>query len=131
MAGIDVNDVLVDMDLSTVFDVRRRHETVNDKGRTRIVDEMFPGQRGVITWEDGAINRNPDGSIAQEHIKIVTPFSLRDTSMGFQADVIIWNGAEYTITSSKANRHFGRGFTRATASSRRATDSPPPMGNVP
>lgn len=131
MANLDVNDVLLDPLLSTDFSVRRRSETVNQQGRNELLEELFEGQRGIITWEDNSLNRMPDGSIAQESIKVVTPFSLRDASFGFQPDVIIWKGAEYLVTSVRANRHIGRGFTRATATSTRATDNPPVMGNLP
>jgi hypothetical protein len=131
MAGIDVNDVLVDPLLSTTFDVIRRQETVDAMGRAVITETLYEGQQGIITWERGTIQRMPDGTLAQQVLNVVTPFSLRDASVGWQADQIIWGGETYLVTMLKPNRHFGRGFTRAVAMTTRATDDPPVMGNMP
>lgn len=129
MAGIDVNDVLMDPMLSTTFSVRRRSEVVNSRGRTVITETVIDNVVGIITWEDGKIEREPDGTLAQQRLKIVTPFSLRDASLGFQPDYITWKGVEYLITWTHPNRHIGRGFTRATATSTKATDPPPVAGS--
>lgn len=128
---LDVNDVLTDPILSTTFNVRRRAETVLPNGRVQLGEEHFTGLQGIITWERGTIQRMPDGTLAQQVLNIITPFSLRDASVGWQADVVIWNGEEYLVTMLKPNRHMGRGFTRAVAMSTRATDNPPPMGSIP
>lgn len=130
MAGIDVNAVMLDPLLSTMFDVKRRQEAVGADGRVAISDEYFAGLRGVITWEEGPIMQTPEGVMAKQSIKIATPFSLRDASFGFQPDIVVWEGEEYRITSVKAHRHLGRGWTRATAESTRATNTPPPEGST-
>jgi len=128
--NIDVNDVLVDPDLSTVFDVRRQRETVGSNGRTVITPELFEGVQGIITWLEGPITQREDGLLTRQGINIATPFSLRDASFGFQPDIVIWQGTEYRVVSTKAHRHLGRGWTRATAESTRASDNPAPTGST-
>lgn len=130
MAGIDVNDVMVDPEFATVFDVKRRTEVVNNQGRTELTETMFPAIVGIITWTEAGISRGEDGTIVPQSLNVVTPFSLRDNSQGFAADVIVWQGEEYLVKSIKANRHLGRGFTRASAETTRTPDLPPPTGSV-
>lgn len=131
MADLDVNDVLLDPMFSTLFNVRRRQETIGDNGRTVLNEEVFENQRGIITWQDARIVQREDGVMTPQAINIATPFSLRDASFGFQPDVIVWQSEEYRITSIKPWRHLGRGWTRASAESTRVTNSPPPTGALP
>jgi hypothetical protein len=131
MAQLDVNDVMLDPDLSTVFDVRRQQETINEaNGRTVLRNELFEGVIGIVTWDDGTITQTENAVIAAQTINVATPFSLRDASFGYQPDIIIWQGAEYRVTMTKPHRHLGRGWTRAKAESTRGTDSPAPTGST-
>ena len=70
--------------------------------------------------------RREDGQLSPASIDIATPFSLRDDSAGFQPDVVLWRGGEYTVMSSAPYRHFGEGFTKAKAVSTVAADPPAP-----
>lgn len=127
MPSLDVNVVLSDPDLADCFDVRRSTETVGADGRSQgVQDEMILGCLGVIKWDTGMTERSADGAHSPESITISTAFSLRDTSQGYQPDVVIWREAEYTVMKSAPNRHFGEGFTVATCVSTRALDNPAP-----
>lgn len=132
MALIDVNEVLADADLATTFNVRRHNESVSmATGRTVITpDEVFENIVGVITWKDGPIVQGADATITAQQINVATSFSLRDASFGYAPDTIIWQGVEYRVTSTKSHRHLGRGWTRASAESIRATDQPAPDGST-
>lgn len=127
---VDVNDVLVDPSMSTEFSVVRRGEAVDDKGRSRLTEERFDALLGVITWLDGDVTTGEDATTTSQAISIATPFSLRDASFGFQPDLVVWQGETYRVNKVKAHRHIGRGWTRATATSVRSTDSPPPPGST-
>lgn len=126
MPSLDVSMVLSDPDLADTFSVRRRAETVGQNGRVATTPTLIEDIIGVITWDTGETKRRDDAQISQEGIKVVTQFSLRDESTGFQPDVIIWRGGEYTVMQTEPYRHFGEGFTSAKAVSTRATDRPAP-----
>lgn len=126
MPSLDVNMVLMDPDLADTFDVRRNNETVGTDGRVVKTPELMTGLTGIIKWDTGKTQRGPDGAMSPATLEIITAFSLRDTSFGFQPDVILWRGAEYTVVQSAPNRHFGEGFTKAKAVSTRAMDIPAP-----
>ena len=125
MPKMDVNEVLMDPDLSDTFSVRRRAESVNEKGRTEVVPEMHEGLIGVVTPMDPAkLDRRDDGQIAERAIRVSTPFALRGASFGFQPDVIVYDGTEYLVVKVKSLRRFGAGFYKAEAASFRITDNP-------
>lgn len=130
MAGIDMTAVMIDPLLSSFFSVVRRQEAVGPDGRVTMSEETFDNIQGVVTWKEGPVNQREDGLLGLQEISIATPFSLRDASFGFQPDLIIWEGEQYRVTSVKAHRHLGSGWTRATAESFRATNSPPPEGST-
>ena len=126
MPSLDVNMVLLDPDLADTFDVRRSQEAVGANGRMSVVSESFPDQVGVVKWDAGRTERGPDGALTPSLLMVITPFSLRGASFGYQPDVVIWRGSEYTVMKSKPYRQFGEGFTIAECESTRAADNPAP-----
>lgn len=124
MPSLDVNVVLTDPDLADGFSVRRNAETLDDYGRTVKTPTVIAGQMGIVTWDTGETVRREDGQLSPASIEIVTPFSLRDESRGFQPDVVLWRGGEYLVIKSEPYRHFGGGFTKARAVSTIAQDAP-------
>jgi hypothetical protein len=127
---VDVNDVLTDPSMRTEFSVVRRSESVGADGRSQMAEERIDDLLGIITWADGDVESGEDLTRTGQAISIATPFSLRDASFGFQPDLVVWNGEQYRVNRIKAHRHVGRGWTRATATSVRATDNPPPVGST-
>lgn len=130
MPGIDVNEVMLDPDLATTFDVRRQQETTGLDGRSIVTPTLFPAVVGVITFEDAQIEQGDDATQTPQVIIVATPFSLRDASFGFQPDIVVWQNTDYRVISIKAHRHLGRGWTHARAASTRASDNPPPTGST-
>lgn len=125
MPRLDVNEVLLDPDLSDTFCVRRRAESFNEKGRTQVTEDTIPGITGVVTPMDPAkLDRRDDGQIADRAIRVSTPFALRTASTGFQPDVIVYDGTEYLVVKVKSLRRFGQGFYKAEAASFHITDNP-------
>lgn len=121
---IDVTEVILDPLISDTFDVRRQSESVALNGRTQIVPEWFREQRGVIKPADSAgLTRRDDGQYVSNEITVLTNFALRDASIGFQPDVVLWDGVEYTVSQALPYRRLA-GFTKARCVSTRAIDAP-------
>lgn len=122
---LDVSMVLADPMLSDSFSVRRESESVGSNGRTTTVGELIEGLTGIITPEEPAdLQRRDDGQLVPHNISIITSFSLRDASFGYQPDVVIWGGTEYLVKKVLSFQRVS-GHTQALATSTRATDRPP------
>lgn len=121
---LDVSMVLMDPLISDTFDVRRNSESVDQSGRTTTVSDWHRGLTGVITpQEPSKLERRDDGQLVPHTIMVHTAFALRDSSFGFQPDVVLWNGIEYLVTAIQPYQRMA-GFTQALATSTRTTDTP-------
>lgn len=121
---LDMSCVVNDPLLSTTFNVRRNNEVVNSRGRTTKASELFENVTGIVhPVEPASVQRSDVGQMGPSSISVVTSFALRKAAFGFQPDVVLWNGAEYTVVEALPYQQMA-GFTRATATSTRAMDSP-------
>lgn len=96
---IDLSDLLDDPDIGGVPMTRiRRAQTVGDNGRA--VDTFAPsGFTGIVTMDKGAIlNRIPEGEYISGSILVHAPAnSLRIAGIGYDADLVQWRCANYTV----------------------------------
>jgi hypothetical protein len=125
MPGLDVSFMTADPMLADVFDVTRRAETVNSKGRTTVTNEFFTSVVGVVTQQSPAdLMRAPEGQIVPRRIMVCTQFALRGAVVGYQPDLITWNGTQYLVTEVLPYSRFGEGTYEVVAESQQAQDVP-------
>lgn len=125
MPMLDVSWVVLDPMLADVFTVIRRTETVDSTGRPVIGSTSFPDQLGVITQEaPNALQRADDAETVPRVITVSSKFNLRGASLGYQPDLVIWNGTTYLVKQVLPYSRFGSGFYEATASSMTTMDVP-------
>ena len=115
MPTLDVTDLVLDPDFATTGLICIRSvEVVGEDG----VAVQTPAQTpftGVVTQGKGAkLDRLDGSSRTEDSILIHTPFVLRVSGVGYAADVVLWNGARYTVSQVNDYSTFGRGFVAAT-----------------
>lgn len=121
---LDVSMVLADPLISDEFDVKRQAESVGANGRTAVTPEWFYKQRGVVKADKPSrLSRRDDGQIVEHSISVISAFSLRDATLGYQPDVVLWGGREYLVVQALPYQRVA-GFTWAKCTSTRATDNP-------
>ena len=115
MALLDVTEVLLDpdfMDMGLVC--KRSTQTVGDNGRaTNVQSSTTFG--GVVTSDNGDIlERIAGGERKKGSITIHTLFRLTaGDGEDIIADVVTWQGRDYTVANVNDYSHFGRGFVAA------------------
>lgn len=125
MANLDISELFDDPDFASSFDVKRRQEVVGTNGRATTTDTLHEGITGSV-WPSEPSNqqRTEDYETSFRVIEIATSFRLRAASTGFKADIVIWEGIEYTVKAVKNFTRYGSGFVHATAESVASTDAP-------
>lgn len=115
MPFLDVSEVLSDPDFCTIgMTCTRTSQTVSEAGLGMNVPASIPFN-GVVTSDKGAVlARLAAGERIEGSIIIHSRFRLRAGSQGYTADVVTWNGAQYTVTHVNDYSTFGRGFVAAT-----------------
>lgn len=133
MPMLDVSWVTTDPMMADTFDVERRQDVIGANGRTTpTVVETFMALVGVVTQQDPAdLMRRDDGQIVPRRIFVASPFAFRGATkdgpplpVGFQPDLISWNGTKYVVTNVMSYQRFGRGFSEVVAESMTAVDTP-------
>jgi hypothetical protein len=124
---LDFTDIIYDTDLSDVFDVIRRTETVSTAtGRSSVTEEIITGLTGVVVPGDpGNIMRDESGQMTSRLITVTTDFRLRPASLNSQPDQVLYDGVPYTVKAVKLWTRLGPGFVKAVAESQRSYDPPP------
>lgn len=142
MPLLDVSELMSDPLFVETFDVIRRQETVDDKGRVVIVPELFEGVVGSVQPKDTAIGGNiitqgEDASLRGANFNVYTSFRLRSVSKDvapapdgtrFLPDVIVWNGDHLLVALINDYSHYGAGFIHAECASIDAVDYAPDGG---
>lgn len=115
MPWLDVNDVILDPDfLDMTLSVARNAQTVGSDG-IAIDTPTTVGFFGVITSLSGSIlYRVAEGSRITDTITVHTPFPLIPGQAGYDADVVTWQGRQWTVTNVNDYSTYGRGFIAAT-----------------
>jgi galactose-6-phosphate isomerase len=114
MPYLDVSDCLLDPDFcdSTLSAVRSSTST-NAQGLTQTVQTTC-GFAGVVTSDAGIdLERGAAGEHGSGSISIITRFGLRAAGLGVTADVVTWNGRQYTVVKVNDYSTYGIGFIEA------------------
>lgn len=115
MAQLDVTEILLDPDfMDTGLVCKRSVQTVGDNGRATNAVTSTPFA-GVVTSDKGDIlERIAGGERKKGSITIHTVFRLTAGSGEDSiADVVTWQGRDYTVANVNDYSHFGRGFVAA------------------
>lgn len=130
MPQLDVSFMTFDPMLADTFCVTRRIDKVGDNGRTVPTDDQtFTGLYGVVTQESPSeLMRNPDGQMAPRLIFVASMFAFRGPSeeneLGYQPDIITWNGTQYTVKSVLPYSRYGAGTYEVIAEMMQAIGKP-------
>jgi galactose-6-phosphate isomerase len=115
MPLLDVSDVLLDpefMDLT--LSVTRNAQTVGNDGIAVLSSTTTPFF-GVVTSLNGSVlTRVAEGERISDTITIHTKFKLIDGQSGYDADVVNWQGLQWTVTNVNDYSTWGAGFVTAT-----------------
>lgn len=113
MPLLDVAEILLDPDFVDSLVCARMVQTVDDNGIATDTASTIPFY-GVVTNNTGdLLIRLADGSWINGSITVHSQFNLIAGSDGIDADVVTWNGRQYTVTSLSDWSRFGIGFTAA------------------
>ncbi len=126
MPLLDVSFMTSDPMLADVFTVTRRTDVIDDFGRTApTAVETFNDVVGVVTQQDPAdLMRRDDGQMVPRMIFVASTFLFRGASVGYQPDIITWNGTGYTVKHVMNYSRFGAGTVEVVAESMQAMDNP-------
>src|SRR5437016_576589 len=116
MSMLDLSPVLTDPVLLDTFEVRRRFQTLNNYGESKISIESHPGVAGVIFPEGlNDLTRRSEAEVTTKSIVVITRFALRGESetvdgLEYQPDVVFWRGNSYLIVRVEDYSNVSRGF---------------------
>ena len=115
MPFLDVSEILSDPDLSDTFDVTRSTQTVNSNGLASVTQATTTGIAGVVTFDKNyVLQRQAQGSHIEGAIIIHTTFRLTNGTGAADADIVTWNGRQYTVVMVSDWSRYGAGFVSAT-----------------
>jgi hypothetical protein len=114
MPLLDVSDLLTDPDfVDNSLTCTRSAQTVGDDGMA-VNTPTVTAFSGVVTNDTGdQLMRGPDGARIDGSITIHTRFQLIDGKVGFDADVVTWQGRQYTVVNVRDWSTYGQGFVAA------------------
>jgi hypothetical protein len=113
MPLLDVAEVLLDPDFVDSLVCTRNTQTVSEKGLATDVQTSTPFY-GVVTNNTGdLLMRLAEGSRISGSITVHSQFNLIAGADGIDADIVTWDGRQYTVTNVGNWSRFGRGFTAA------------------
>lgn len=111
MPLLDVTELFSDPDFATTFFVERTTEDVNTKGRNKPTTAIVPTPVVGVVQPAGAttLARLAEGSNLTGAVEIWTTFPLSNgKGNNYQgADVVIWQGARYTVIDSEPWLEYG------------------------
>jgi hypothetical protein len=119
MPFLDVSDVLLDPDfMDLTLTVTRNAQTVGNDGNSVITSTTTPFY-GVVTNLSGSVlHRVAEGEHISDTITIHSQFKLIDGQSGYDADIVNWQGLQWTVTNVNDYSQYGRGFVSATCTLR-------------
>jgi hypothetical protein len=115
MPLLDVSDVLLSPDfMDLTLSVTRNAQTVDNDG-IAVISPTTTGFYGVVTSLNGSVlTRVAEGERISDTITIHTQFKLIDGQSGYDADVVNWQGLQWTVTNVNDYSTYGVGFVQAT-----------------
>lgn len=110
MPLLDVSDALDDADFADQLTLTVRVVAVGDDGRG-VTTETTTNISGVVTSDRGR-NRDliAEGQRQVGSIMVHTRSRLTPGSEGREADLVAWNGRQYTVSSVDDYSRYGAGF---------------------
>lgn len=114
MPLLDVSSVLDNPMFKDSLTCTRNTQTVGGDGRAvnSATDTPFTG---VVTSDTGdVLQRLAEGSYIKGSIVVHTRFVLIDGLSGKDADIVTWQGRQYTVSSVNDYSTYGAGFVAAT-----------------
>lgn len=116
---LDVTDVLRDPAFKDVIDVIRNTSVVDDHGFNVVTPKTYRNVSAVVTQAGGdVLRRQIAGERIEGNISVYTMFRLTDgrdfANNDLTADIVIYDGNKYTVTSVKDYSRWGQGFVAAT-----------------
>lgn len=113
MPLLDVSEVILDIDFVDSLVCARMTQVVSGNGIATDTASTIPFH-GVVTNNTGdLLMRLAEGSRITGSITVHSRFNLIAGADGVDADVVTWNGRQYTVTNVSDWSRFGRGFTAA------------------
>lgn len=117
MPALDMSDALLEPQLQDCFTVLRRSEAINEFGENVITVQRIRDVEGVVSPGNSHLERGPDMQNMPQVIEIDTTFRLQGPSPGRQADVVLWSGDNFLVTSINDSARYGFGWVHAVCSS--------------
>lgn len=124
MPLINASRIIASPRLSTLFDVVRREETINEFGETEVTEVRFEDVRGVICAASKPLVRLPEAQHTPNQVNVTTNFRLRSAEDGFQPDLIEWKGNSYLVTQVDDYSEYGSGHTSAVCDLQSKVENP-------
>ncbi|WCM21362.1 hypothetical protein NDK50_07915 [Paraburkholderia bryophila] len=113
MPLLDVAEILLDPDFVDSLVCARNIQTVGSNGLAVDAATSTPFY-GVVTNNTGdLLMRLAEGSRISGSITVHSQFNLIAGAAGIDADIVTWNGRQYTVTNIGDWSRFGKGFTAA------------------
>jgi hypothetical protein len=125
MPTLDVTEILDDPDICDTFSVIQRTETANSFGESTLTETQTDNVVGVVVPGSGTLTREDDHQSLTKTISVVTTFRLQGPSPGFQADIVVWKGSRYLVTTLDDLTNYGAGHVEAECVSVNLVDPPP------
>jgi hypothetical protein len=130
MATLDVSQVPICAEFGDTFQVQQRTDQLSQTGRST-AGQIWSGP-GPITCigtiyptGENSLVRQEDQQHGLKTLTIVTPYRLRTTAPGCQADVVYYRGNMFIVKEVNDYTPFGAGFVEAVCSSVESIDIPP------
>ncbi len=116
MSALDLSEAF-DPEYVDSFTVRRQAESLV-LGRTQITPtDIAPVYGTVCAASPNDLLRIPDSTSFTRAISIVTQFKVIGAEVGFQPDLILWQGSQYLVKHVDLYPHFGVGWYQVIAAS--------------
>lgn len=115
MPDLDVSDVLSDPLFADSAVVIRSSVGVGPQTGRTVTDEVQTAISVVVTSDKGRnLQRNPEAAISTGSIVVHSAFRFTEGGNGVDADVLRWNGNDWTVVTVDDYSRYGAGFTVAT-----------------
>ena len=107
MANISVSSLLLDPDFVDPVTVRRQVETVGDDGRVTYETRTFQILASIQSMSGDNLFNDVDRSRNHGSYEVITTFPLAVATDTTSADIVLWSGVEFIVTSIGRFGNFG------------------------
>lgn len=115
MPLLDVSEVLLDIDFVDTSLLCIRNAQIVGTDGVAVDTQTSTPFFGVVTNDSGDILlRIAEGSRIKGSITIHTKFRLISGKIGYDADMVTWNGDNYTVSNVADWSKYGAGFVAVT-----------------